>query len=163
MTQGPYISLYRIIYGDIQGLDCEIEPAIEYVKNYLSYKNHPYQFPKHIGFLFVCRCLCLCCALNLKHPNPLLPGMLRSRGPSSFSQTETDRPSVLPKLFSVWLHLHTYHTGLQVFILLAPSLSCEFPEVSDFVIFLFLGFASRKRVCAFWAHNQCVLNGCVNA
>lgn len=145
MTQVPYISLYRIIYGDVQGLDYEIEPDIEYLKNYLSYEYRPYQFPKHIGFLFVYRCLCPCSALYLKYPNPLLPGVLRSRGPSSFSQTETDLPSVLPKLFSVWLHLHTNHTGLQVCILLAPSLSCEFPEVSDFVIFLFLAFASRRQ------------------
>ena len=87
-----------------------------------------------------------------------------SRRPSSSSQTQTNSLSVLPKPFSCVISspqlLHW--TTVVYSSSCLPSLGCEFPEVSDFVSFLFLSFASRI-VLVHFGHTVTVLNGCMNA
>lgn len=61
-----------------------------------------------------------------------------------------------PNHLHVLFHLHTYYIGLQLFILLAPSLGSEFPEVSNFVFFLFLTCASRTELVHF-EHTKLML------
>ena len=107
-------------------------------------------FPKCTGCSYLC--LCSCCILYSEYPNPLLPGILRSKRPSL---PEVNPPLWSPDCFHVSLHLHTYHTELQLFGLLTPSLGCEFPEVSDFCL-LPLSFTSRVM----FSHLGHTINAC---
>lgn len=116
------------------GLDCEIEPAIEHAKN---------QFPKYIW----CSHLSVW-AFAGAVPLPELPEPTSSWYAQIQETFLTPRWKPTPSLCSpnhvrVGLHRHTYPAELQLFTLRAPSLSCESPEVSDSVIFLFLSFVSR--------------------
>lgn len=64
ITQKPHISIYRINYGDIQGLDYKIEPAIEYWR-ISCHKIFPVVPQMHWVPLLIWLCLCLGRALCL--------------------------------------------------------------------------------------------------
>lgn len=154
------------MYGEVQGLNYDTELATEYLGT-----SRPTMFPivcqVHRVLLFVCPCFCPCCAFYLEYPSPFFLTGWDLGAPSLRSLPHPLRHRLIPTPCSPdhrhpLFHLHTYHTELQLFTPLAPSLGCEFPEVSNFVFFLFLFRVSRMTLVHLGLVIP-VLNGCMRA